>query len=61
MGTQASSISTSFIWRRVHSLTGFWLVLYLIIHLITNSQAALWIGDDGSGFVRLVNSLERLP
>jgi len=40
---------------------GLWLVLYLIIHLITNSQAALWIGDDGSGFVRLVNSLENLP
>jgi succinate dehydrogenase / fumarate reductase cytochrome b subunit len=40
---------------------GLWLVLYLIVHLITNSQAALWFGDDGSGFVRLVNGLESLP
>jgi succinate dehydrogenase / fumarate reductase cytochrome b subunit len=61
MGVQTSSISTAFIWRRVHSLTGFWLVLYLILHLVTNSQAALWIGDDGSVFVKMVNSLESLP
>ena len=40
---------------------GLWLVVYLTLHLITNSQAALWIGDDGSGFVRMVNALERLP
>ncbi len=55
------TISTDFIWRRVHSLMGLWLVLYLIVHLITNSQAALWIGDDGSGFIKLVNTLETLP
>ena len=61
MTVQASTISNDFIWRRVHSLMGFWLVLYLIVHLITNSQAALWIGDDGSGFIKLVNSLETLP
>jgi len=61
MTVQTSQISTAFIWRRVHSLMGFWLVLYLIVHLVTNSQASLWIGDDGSGFVRLVNSLETLP
>ncbi len=59
--TTSSQISSTFIWRRVHSLMGLWLILYLIEHLIVNSQAALWIGDDGSGFVRLVNSLERLP
>jgi len=40
---------------------GFWLVLYLGLHLLTNSQAALWWGDEGSGFVRMVNALERLP
>ena len=55
------SPSSAFIWRRVHSLMGLWLILYLIEHLIVNSQAALWFGDDGSGFVRLVNSLENLP
>jgi succinate dehydrogenase / fumarate reductase cytochrome b subunit len=40
---------------------GLWLVLYLVEHLLVNSQAALWMGDDGSGFVRMVNSLESLP
>ncbi len=61
MSVQTSSISSAFIWRRVHSLMGLWLVLYLIVHLITNSQAALWFGDDGSGFVKMVNALETLP
>jgi len=56
-----STLSSTFIWRRVHSLMGFWLVLYLCVHLVTNSQAALWFGHEGSGFVRLVNLLESLP
>lgn len=56
-----SIIPKAFIWRRIHSLLGFWLVLYLFLHLLTNSQAALWIGDNGLGFVRLVNFLESLP
>jgi succinate dehydrogenase / fumarate reductase, cytochrome b subunit len=56
-----SATSSAFIWRRVHSLMGFWLVVYLVIHLLTNSQAALLFGNEGSGFVRLVNLLERLP
>lgn len=51
----------SFGWRRFHSLMGFWLLLYLILHLLTNSQAALWMGDSGANFVRMVNSLESLP
>ena len=51
----------AFIWRRLHSLTGLWLVIFLIEHLLTNSQAALWIGDDGSGFVRGVNLIKSLP
>lgn len=61
MATPTEMISHPFIWRRVHSLMGLWLILYLIEHLIVNSQATLWIGDDGVGFVRLVNSLESLP
>lgn len=56
-----TAVSSEFIWRRVHSLMGLWLVLFLSEHLIVNSQAALWIGDDGSLFVSLVNSLESLP
>ena len=58
---QALPIPNAFIWRRAHSLTGLWLVLFLIEHLLTNSQAALFIGDDGSGFVSAVNSLKELP
>jgi succinate dehydrogenase / fumarate reductase cytochrome b subunit len=40
---------------------GVWLVIFLFEHMIVNSQAALWIGDDGIGFVRLVNILEAIP
>lgn len=54
-------ISSTFIWRRIHSLMGFWLVIYIFEHLLVNSQAALWISEDGNGFVRMVNSLESLP
>jgi len=58
---QAPLIPSAFIWRRAHSLSGLWLVLFLIEHLIVNSQAALFIGDDGSGFVTAVNSIKDLP
>lgn len=61
MAVRAEMISKTFLWRRVHSLMGLWLVLYLMVHLIVNSQATLWLGDDGIGFVRLVNILEALP
>jgi succinate dehydrogenase / fumarate reductase cytochrome b subunit len=57
----APPIPREFIWRRAHSLTGIWLVLFLIEHLLTNSQAALYIGDDGLGFVSSVNWLKNLP
>lgn len=57
----APPIPRDFIWRRAHSLTGIWLVLFLIEHLLTNSQAALYIGDDGFGFVKSVNWLHELP
>ncbi len=61
MSTKVEAMSGAFAWRRIHSLMGLWLVIYLIEHLIVNSQATLWLGDDGIGFVRLVNSLESLP
>jgi succinate dehydrogenase / fumarate reductase cytochrome b subunit len=38
-----------------------WLVLFLISHLLTNSQAALYIGDDGEGFISSVQSIHHLP
>lgn len=57
----AKTPSSEFIWRRVHSLMGLWITLYLVEHLLVNSQAALWLGENGKGFIRMVNSLESLP
>ena len=57
----APPIPQAFIWRRAHSFTGLWLVLFLIEHLLANSQAALFLGEDGSGFVRAVNGIKNLP
>ncbi|NGX42979.1 MAG: Succinate dehydrogenase cytochrome b558 subunit [Chlamydiae bacterium] len=59
--TTTTKIPWAFIWRRLHSLSGLWLVIFLIEHLLTNSQAALLIGDDGSGFVQAVNLIKSLP
>ncbi len=59
--TSAPPIPQAFIWRRLHSLTGIFLVLFLISHLLTNSQAALFFGDDGYGFVKGVNAIHDLP
>lgn len=57
----SKAIPKEFIWRRLHSLTGLWLVGFLILHLLTNSQAALWVGEDGHGFINAVNSINDLP
>ena len=54
-------IPKEFIWRRLHSLMGLWLVLFLLEHLLTNSQAALWLGGDGYGFINMVNALHNFP
>jgi succinate dehydrogenase / fumarate reductase cytochrome b subunit len=54
-------ISAPFVWRRLHSLMGLFIVLFLIEHLITNSQAALLIGENGAGFIRAVNFIKNLP
>ncbi|MBS3905235.1 MAG: succinate dehydrogenase [Simkania sp.] len=56
-----ATVSATFVWRRIHSLCGLWLALFLFEHLLTNSQAALWIGNDGNGFVRMVNFIHDLP
>ncbi len=61
MSVATSAIPKAFIWRRLHSLMGLWLVLFLIEHLLTNSQAALWLGDNGKGFVDMVNAIHNLP
>lgn len=50
-----------FVSRRLHSFMGLWLSLYIIFHLLTNSQAALWFGGDGKGFIHDVNWIHDLP
>ena len=52
---------TAFINRRMHSLLGLWLVIYLFEHLLTNSEAALFVGYDGEGFIKMVNFIHSLP
>lgn len=54
-------VPRAFLLRRLHSLTGFFFALFLCEHLITNSEAALWFGEDGISFVRSVNFLNSLP
>jgi succinate dehydrogenase / fumarate reductase cytochrome b subunit len=61
MSVAPAAIPKAFIWRRIHSLMGLWIVLFLMEHLLTNSQAALWMGDDGKGFVDMVNAIHNLP
>lgn len=50
-----------FIFRRIHSLTGIWLTIFLMQHLLVNSQAAYFFGHDGKGFIQSVNSIRELP
>jgi succinate dehydrogenase / fumarate reductase cytochrome b subunit len=40
---------------------GLWLVIFLFEHMLTNSQAALLLGENGKGFVTMVNFLHDLP
>ncbi len=55
------ALPRAYVNKRFHSIAGIWLVLFLLEHLITNSQAALYIGDWGQGFVRMVNDIHNLP
>ena len=59
--SQSPPIPRAYIWRRIHSLFGLWLAIFLLEHLLTNSQAALLIGDNGRGFIYFVNILKNLP
>ena len=61
MSTQSSVLPKSFILSRLHSLTGLWIVIFLCEHLLTNSQAALFFGEDGMGFIKMVNLIKSLP
>lgn len=61
MTLKTSVLPSTFVWRRLHSLTGLLLVLFLFFHLLTNSQAALPVGDAGLGYIKAVNSIRELP
>jgi succinate dehydrogenase / fumarate reductase cytochrome b subunit len=61
MRTKTSTIPKSYLLRRVHSIFGLMIVLFLIEHLLTNSQAALLFGENGEGFIRSVNFIKNLP
>lgn len=61
MKDDSKKIPSAFIWKRLHSLTGLWLVAFLILHLFTNSQAALPINEDASGFIKAANDIRQLP
>lgn len=51
----------TYVWRRLHSLFGLLIVVFLFEHIVTNSQAALLLGDNGAGFIRMVNLIKNLP
>lgn len=55
------SIPKAFVWRRLHSLTGLWFLIFLLEHLFTNSQAAIFFGFQENWFVNSVNFLHHLP
>lgn len=57
----SKTIPSAFTWRRLQSLFGLWLVIFLTEHLLVNSQAALFIGNDGKGFIDSANALENIP
>lgn len=61
MTSRTISLPREFIVSRLHSLFGLMIVLFLIEHLLTNSQVALFLGDNGAGFVRGVNFIHNLP
>jgi len=55
------SIPKEFLRRRLHSLAGLFFVLFLFEHMLTNSEAALLVGKDGSGFIAMVNLIHSIP
>jgi len=61
MRQESAPLPRPFILRRLHSLLGVWLVIYLFEHLLVNSQVALWAEDGGYGFVSMVNKIHSLP
>lgn len=50
----------SFIYRRLHSLLGLGLVIFLIGHLYVNSKAALPLHEGSSPYIVAVNELQEI-
>lgn len=61
MSISSDTAPKEYIWRRVHSIMGLMIVIFLFEHLLTNSQSALLIGENGEGFIRAVNFIKNLP
>lgn len=55
------SVPRAFVWRRLHSLTGLWFLIFLLEHMFTNSQAAIFFGQSAPWFVNSVNGLHNIP
>jgi len=55
------TIARAFWERRLQSLTGFLLFLFLCEHLLTNSQVAFFWGDEGRGFIAAADFIHSLP
>lgn len=58
---RSTAVPRAFIERRLHSLFGLLMVLFLFEHLVTNSQIALFFSDGSNMFVRSVNFIKNLP
>lgn len=58
---ETKPVPRAFLWRRLQSFMGLFLVLFLIEHLLTNSQVSLMYGEDGIGFIHAVNGIHNLP
>lgn len=59
--TTDNGIPSDFLWRRLHSISGVLLVVFIIFHLLTNSMAAFPIGGDGLDFIHSVNAIHDTP
>ncbi len=61
MAIQSIKAPKEFLFRRLHSLMGFWFLIFLMEHLFTNSQMALFFTNGDLWFVRSVDFLRNLP
>jgi succinate dehydrogenase / fumarate reductase cytochrome b subunit len=57
---KSDKLPITFILKRIQSLTGFFLSLFLFEHLLTNSTASAILKDNNL-FVKMVNNLQSIP